>query len=94
MPHPWCSGAGDNYVVVAARVEGGILVAIDGRARAPPRHRERLPHLHERGPNEEIRVRPAWGYHLYRYKVPTEEEEEDVCPAEEGVVYTLPAEGG
>ena len=29
------------------------------------------------GPNGEIRVRPAWGYHLYRYKVPKEEEEED-----------------
>ena len=43
------------------------------------------------GTEEDIVVRPGWAYGLYRYRVPPEEEEETI---EEGVAYSLPAEGG
>ena len=42
------------------------------------------------GTEGDIIVRPGWAYGLYRYRVPPEEEGEE---EEEGVTYSLPAEG-
>ena len=65
------------------------MVAHDNRVGAPPRDRERVSHLHQAREGDVI-VRPGWAYGLYRYKVPPEEEEEML---DEGVAYSLPAEG-